>query len=704
MLNNKVNVFKSGAPFRLAALLTALLITVGSLADSYGKWKTYQSYANITEIEPTGKEVFVLASGSLFSYNPTDGSLNVYDKVNALSDYNISHIAWSEPAGKLIIIYENSNIDLLTTGGDVINVPDLYMKTVTYSKTVSSVCVHNNFAYLATDFGIVKLDVSNGYILDTYQLGYPVEYCYVEGDYIYAVSKQQGTHKGKVSDNLLDKSNWPWCGAYVERSIDRKNVYDAATKYWWTVNDEGKLTYYTADANGQRTYLTEGVVPEGPASNNFYHLYFNDGKLYATGGIWNQIKDGMRGGEVHVWNGDSWSEFDKPADAEKRNLFMDALCLDFDPADNQHVMVGTKNGLFEYRGGKCVNLYNKDNSSLSSPFGNYDYTIVTSVKYDASGNLWVFNSLNDKPIKCLSASTGQWTTMQSTSSISTQVYDLEKLFISNTNGLMWFVNNYFQNTMLYAYDYAADKLSSFGPSMVNQDGTSVSASYIYSPVEDKEGNIWVGTDVGPLYLSISDIENGGTNFTQHKVARNDGTNTADYLLSGVNVLSIAVDGGNRKWMGTDGNGVFLISSDCDTQIAHFTADNSPLLSNVVHDIAIDGSTGEVYFATDNGLCSYNSTTTEPTDEMTKDNVYAYPNPVKPDYTGPINIVGLTYNADVKIVTSNGVLVNKGRSSGGTYTWDGTDLKGKRVASGVYMVETATENGDKGTVCKIAVVN
>lgn len=269
---------------------------------------------------------------------------------------------------------------------------------------------------------------------------------------------------------------------------------------------------------------------------------------------------------------------------------------------------------------------------------------------------------------------------------------------------MWFVNNYYNNTILYSYDYANDVLTKYGPSIINQDGTSLGANYIFSPVEDREGNVWVGTNAGPVYLSASAIQNGSTYFTQHKVPRNDGTNYADYLLSGIDVRAIAIDGGNRKWIGTNSNGVFLISDDNNTQISHFTTDNSPLPSNLVQDIAIDGASGRVYFATDKGLCSYQSDATEPTDEMTKDNVYAYPNPVRPDYTGLITITGLSYDADVKIVTSSGALVNQGRSTGGSYTWDGCDLNGKRVASGVYMVETATSSGDKGTVCKIAIVN
>ena len=165
---------------------------------------------------------------------------------------------------------------------------------------------------------------------------------------------------------------------------------------------------------------------------------------------------------------------------------------------------------------------------------------------------------------------------------------------------------------------------------------------------------------------------------------------------------IAIDGANRKWIGTS-SGVFLVSDDCNELVHHFTTDNSPLLSNVVLDVLVDPNSNVVYFATDNGLCSYASDATEPVEAMDKDNVYAYPNPVTPDYSGQITIVGLSGNADVKIVTSNGALINQGRSNGGMYRWNGCDLNGRKVASGIYMVETATADGGKGVVCKIAIV-
>ena len=188
-----------------------------------------------------------------------------------------------------------------------------------------------------------------------------------------------------------------------------------------------------------------------------------------------------------------------------------------------------------------------------------------------------------------------------------------------------------------------------------------------------------------------------------KVPRNDGTNYADYLLSGVDISCIAIDGSNRKWFGTNGNGIYVISNDCLTQIYHFTTNNSNLLSNNIEAIAINEQTGEVFAGTDKGLCSYMSDASSPNNEMTKDNVWAYPNPVKPDYTGLITITGLSFDTDIKIVTTNGILVNQGRSNGGTYIWNGKDLKGQKVASGIYMVETATSDGSKGTVCKIAIV-
>ena len=223
--------------------------------------------------------------------------------------------------------------------------------------------------------------------------------------------------------------------------------------------------------------------------------------------------------------------------------------------------------------------------------------------------------------------------------------------------------------------------------------------------EDLDANIWVGLNYGLFLITEQyNMHNPEKGFYQIKVPRNDGTNYADYLLSGINITSIAVDNANRKWIGTDGNGVYLISSDNMVEEHHFTSTNSPLLSDIIQYIIIDNNTGIVYFGTEKGLCSYHSEATQTNEIMDNDNVWAFPNPVTPEFKGMITITGLSLNSDVKITTSNGVLVAEGRSTGGSFLWNGKDLRGNRVASGVYMVNAATSNGKKGTVCKVIIVN
>lgn len=673
-----------------------------AIADAVGTWRLYPSYNDITEIAPAGTKCFALASGGLFAYDTTDGAVTTYDKASTLTDAGISHIAWSAAAKRLVVAYDNGNIDIVSADGTVANVPGLYNSAMTGDKTINHIYIDGTNAYLATGFGVMKLDVRRAAITDTYQIGFGVDHTYSNGDgYLYAASHERGTYRGLMADNLSDPSNWQRTADYTPDTTDRLNMRDATTGMWWTRSTDGRLTYYTLDADGQREYKTEGILPEGPASNNFYRLYMHGRRLYGVAGLWAQEKDGDYPGEVHVWDGTGWSEFEQPTEATLGHRNVDWLCMDFDPLTEGHTMVGAKSGLYEFQNGRFVKNYNMDNSPIESNIDNKDYAIVSSLKYDGEGNLWLLNREANYPIKQLTKD-GEWKQYQHPELGEDDKWNLTSLFISQRNGLMWFVNDYWSKTCLYAYDHTSDQLTKLaGTTYTNEDGTDITPYFMYTASEDKDGNIWMATSSGPLYMAPADFQTGIV--TQHKVPRNDGTNLADYLLANVETRKIAFDGANRKWIGTS-NGVFLISDDCDTQLQHFTTDNSPLPSNIVLDIIADPSSSTVYFATDKGLCSYESDATQPSDVMTKDNVYAYPNPVGPDYTGMITIVGLSYNADVKIVTSNGTLVNQGRSTGGSYRWDGRDLKGRRVASGVYMVEAATENGEKGTVCKIGIVN
>lgn len=669
-----------------------------------GTWQVYPSYANLTEISPAGDVCFALASGSLFAYNNTTAETTVFNKTTGLAGIDISHIAWSQQAKRLVVAYGDGNIDLVSASGDITNVPGLYLSETVSDKTVSHIYIDRQFAYMSIGVGVMKLDAKKGVIADTYQLGFAVDHSYVKDGYLYAVSKAQGTWRGLLTDNLLDKNRWQRVGGYTALTDDRLNVRDASTGLWWTRNDAGLLACYTLATDGTRTYKTEGVLPEGPASNHFYRLYMHGGKLYSVAGFWAQENNAGFPGEVHVWNGQNWSEFEQPTSQMIGHDYIDLLCMDFDPKKEGHVMVGAKGGVYEFQDGKFIKHYGRQNSVLESGVNSDNYTIVSTLKYTDNGDLWVLNSMVDNPIWKIEHGSGNWVNYPHPEMSTPAKYNLVSLLQSRNNkNIMWFANNYYMENRLYAYDFVNDKLVGHGPNFTNEDGTVITPVMVYALAEDLDGNVWIASSNGPFYISSADAIAGNDAFIQHKVPRNDGTNLADYLLSDVKTRCIAVDGANRKWMGTE-NGVFLISSDCNTLLQHFTTENSPLPSNTVYDICIDNNSNIVYFATERGLCSYASDATQPSEEMTKDNVYAYPNPVTPEYTGKITIVGLSFNADVKIVTSNGVLVNQGRSTGGSYQWDGRDLKGKRVASGVYMVQAATETGDKGVVCRIAVVN
>ncbi|MDE5788127.1 MAG: Por secretion system protein, partial [Bacteroidaceae bacterium] len=240
--------------------------------------------------------------------------------------------------------------------------------------------------------------------------------------------------------------------------------------------------------------------------------------------------------------------------------------------------------------------------------------------------------------------------------------------------------------------------------LVNQDGTSYTPDRFYCMAEDLDGRVWCGTLLGlfvindPTKFFDSDFA-----FEQIKIARNDGSGLADYLLSGVSVTCIAVDGANRKWIGTESNGLYLVSADGQEMIHHFETENTPLLSNTIQSIAIHPTTGMVMIGTDKGLCSYVSDATEAETELRGEDVIVYPNPVRPDYTGPIAVRGLVMDSEVKICSSTGQLVWSGTSQGGTFTWNGCNKQGKRVASGVYHVIANTPDGHKAVVGRIAVI-
>lgn len=662
---------------KILILLSFLLLQVTSYRAiaAIGDWKAYMAYSEVQEIEQAGNLIFVQASNNLYVYNQNDQSIQTFSKMDYLSDCGIQHIAYNKAAKRLLIFYSNANMDLMNISNyDVQNLSDYYSASTTGEKTVNDIYMYGKYAYMSNGFGIIKVNVADGEISDTYNLGFNVNWCEIKDNHIYAYSKTNGQYRALLTSNLLDKNNWSKVGGYVAKKQEDKSALKQ---------------------------IVSTLQPGGPKYNNFYGMRFVNNLLYTCGGLWGHLVDAGRPGTIQLLDKGNWTIYDDSIAAKTGIKYVDVNSVDVDPLDPNHVFAGAKSGLYEFQNGKFIKHYNSENSLITS-FNNTskNYQLITSVKFDTDGNLWMLNSQSPSNQSLIEyTKDGKWVSHH-----KPELYNLGSLecLMQDSRGLLWFVNNYHDLPSIYCYQASTDQLNIYS-SFVNEDGTTLTPNYVRYVTEDKNHDMWIGTNIGPLLLYKKDITSDTPIFTQVKVPRNDGTNYADYLLSGVDISCIAIDGSNRKWFGTNGNGIYVISNDCLTQIYHFTTNNSNLLSNNIEAIAINEQTGEVFAGTDKGLCSYMSDASSPNNEMTKDNVWAYPNPVKPDYTGLITITGLSFDADIKIVTINGILVNQGRSNGGTYTWNGKDLKGQKVASGIYMVETATSDGSKGTVCKIAIV-
>lgn len=440
----------------------------------------------------------------------------------------------------------------------------------------------------------------------------------------------------------------------------------------------------------------ENIVPEGPFRATVYDLEVNDGTLYvAPGGV-----------------DDSWGNVNSIAgffikrgmDWENRNIYSDGILnemLDFVsiahvPAVNKTYFASYYMGLAVYdHSSKSVSVWNKDNAPfLEATQGDLARTKISAVKTDANGNLWIFNSGGIRPLKVLKPD-GSWKDY----TVLTGMIMKRILFDSNgqlwapirTNGSGLYVRN-FNGTLDDESDDKSRILTTGAGSGALPD------AICYCVVEDKEGNIWVGTNQGiATYYCAGNIMNGCD--ADLITVERDGY--LGYLFSNESIRAMAVDAANRKWVGTT-NGLWLISADGKTELLNFTTDNSPLPANQITDIEIDDESGEVYIGTISGMVSYQGDAIAHCSDCKE--ALVYPNPVKPDYAGPIAIKGLAEDAYVKITDATGMLVFQGKANGSQMVWDGKGYNGTKSKSGVYIVFSSTELGKEREVAKIVFIN
>jgi hypothetical protein len=476
-------------------------------------------------------------------------------------------------------------------------------------------------------------------------------------------------------------------------------IYGSDDHYW--IADRGKGLVKVWGGGFEREF----IKPSGAPTADIFDMATGDGKLYLVpGGMTATWNNTWRGARLYSLIDENWTGYDQFTSPGLDTL-RDFVAVAVDPVDNDHVFAGSWNrGMAEFNDNAIVQIHNADNSSLQpNMIEGYPTVKVGGIAFDEDNSMWMTNSGAERiiSVRRFDSQTGYSWESYFLGSITTGV-DLRKIIV-DSYGQKWILPRTTVSNSNYIFVFNEKNepgkqvrgLKS-GAGYGNLPGTSV-----YSIAEDLEGEIWVGTDEGvAVFYSPQNILTGDNSDAQQILVNIDGY--VQYLLETEIVKAIAVDGANRKWFGTERAGVFLLSADGTEQIHHFTEDNSPLFSNNITSLAINGETGEVFIGTAKGLISYKSDATKPND--TNSAVYAYPNPVRPGYNGPIAIKGLVRDAIVKITDIRGAVVFETRAEGGQAIWNGYDFNGRRANTGVFLVFISNDDGSEKEVTKILFVN
>lgn len=816
--------------FVLVATFVILMTgTVSSAQSSVGDWKLHMAFDNyVDKVIDTKTRVYMQIPAQFFRTDASTGyevpypTLFVYDKVadellsynkrNYLNDNIISYISYNADKGYLLIVYENSNIDLLYDDDTVYNIPGLMSAVLTKSKEVNHVTFDsvNNRVYLATKFGyfvinddkneiaeshIYNIDVNSvgrvgdNLILFSEGIAYmsPVDdhhlsmnsfkkiddisgvsmllpltdttFAYKSSDpYLkHATIAEDGviSVKGLIYDNIKFAHKIADGGYFLVTNWYAHRLEEDGTTKMVTIPEENRTQCFSSYDfnefwfgfprkglasktinNDIWTVTRDYMFPNSPCVYKPFNFAFSDkyGMLICNEGInavmtvnWLKYWILFNGYKDGVWSNYSPVYYNSPFTL----AVFDPHGPSIDPDNEDICFFGTyRNGVFKMNlqdptGGSMYSNPNDPSKNLAGfnsvfPASTWEYCNTTKPEFDSERTMWVAH--DTQSVSGGANSLYYWRSedrkndnISAFKSIEVKGFESKHfntmLPLKKTKNLILLANGTYA-APFWVFDHngtledtSDDRVAKF-TTIYDQDGTSVPKTYIYNFFEDQEtGRVWVCTYDGIFTFNPSDAFDSDFRVHRIKVARNDGTNLADYLLDGIPVYRMTADGANRKWFATGGSGAVLTSADGSEVLKQLTTDNSYLPHNNVYGVGCDPNSNSVWISTHFGLSQYFSDATPAQENY--DNVKAYPNPVRPDYLGWVTIEGLMDNSLVKIVDASGSLVKElGRSSGGMITWDVTNLEGKHVKTGVYYVlaSQSEEGQNMANVSKILVVN
>ncbi len=770
--------------FYLLLISTLIIVTKFSFSQiAVGQWQDHLPYNYAIDLAEVGNKIYVATSYALMIVNKDNNGIQKLSKINGLSDIGTSCLGYSQDANTLVVGYSNGNLDLIEDN-TIYNLADIKRKQLYGSKSINKIFILDSYAYLATGFGIVKINLERKEISETYFIGSNASYIKVnditfDGTYFYAAT-ENGIYKANAYSNLTDYNSWQqlnylpsynqdysqiaYYNNYLYAVLSNGNNNDN----WFlkiqnstytlidtarfkeiraitisgnklivshdtlisifennTLSQEYSMLSISGSASGWHLVYSQNAIYDsqnklwaadqryglinittnseaksyfsnGPSNNSIYDISSGGGNIWvAKGGLNISGANLWNTAEIFAYYGYSWHSFNGLNQWQMAGQH-DIVTVCVNCQDPSIAYAGSWNdGLFEFKNNKCVNRYDESNSTLQ-PFTSGDEKI-SDMAFDSQQNLWILNPGVNNPVS-VKKNDGSWKNFN----FSYISNDLRKILITSSDK-KWVVLGNGQGLMIFDNgddidNESDDQIKHIG---IVDEGGAIITNDIRSIAEDLDGIIWIGTSEGVMTYYEPDQVFDDPNFHADRVLLDLGDGTAQYLLKYETVTTIAIDGANRKWFGTANSGVFLLSDDCSEQILHFTEENSPLFSNNIMNIAIDETTGEVFFATDKGLLSYRNDATEGL--TTFNQPYAFPNPVTESYNGLISLIGLVRNAHVKISDIAGNLVYETIANGGMATWNGKDFQGNKVHTGIYLAFCSNDDGSETKVIKILVI-
>jgi ligand-binding sensor domain-containing protein len=444
----------------------------------------------------------------------------------------------------------------------------------------------------------------------------------------------------------------------------------------------------------------ENITPMGPSRNNIFAFQTTSSFLWAVYGGYSASYNpyeyqstGPNKYGISKFNATGWLNIPYKDVLEARSISR----ITINPNNESEVYASSFfSGLLKIENDIPVFLYNQKNSGLetiTSLGPNYFDVRINGAAFDESGALWVTNSLVKNGLKVLKTN-GQWQSFSMDNVLDASEDNSFGRMVIDKNGTKWMATNR-DGVIGFNESNNTFKKITFGT-----DTGNLSASDVRAVAIDNRNQLWIGTIKGLRVLSnVASFQTEGQLTTNPIIIVDD--NLAQELLFEQFITDIAVDGANNKWIGTGDSGLFLVSPNGQETKYHFTISNSPLPSNVINDIDINSTTGEVFIATAKGMVSFKGVATTANEDLTA--AYVYPNPVRPEYDGTVKIAGLINRANVKITDIAGNLVYEAISEGGTLEWDTTAFGKYKVASGVYMIFISAQDGVETKVKKVMII-